>query len=371
MNLYFQHVQFRKQRDADQIVFDHYKRGLISRRHRVIVRPYRECGTNEFLGCVCEVKDASTNQEELLPARNEKLYQNFLDPNVATETHQWRSYEAMDYYYFKSSFHRAVFRVDYDTFRQDFPPMSDEESEDDEYDEIYDSTCVSRSIITTAEEKRGVRAFRIAVKTSNFPCIAMGESKFSFGLQGLTPNVSDMSPLRYFWDVTENVMIENEALIFTPDDYTDRIENAWLSSNNCDEILEFLLFVDFDASCLRFGLHNTVLPKKVFFKRNEPYQIRVDFAVSTEALMLVEVFNRPRKLNALCPQYLLNMYYEQAEDIFGSQWPDQFTEKLVDKFYFSHCDQDAENDRESNARLTTRKSLAEAFEITREPTELL
>ena len=166
-------------------------------------------------------------------------------------------------------------------------------------------------------------------------------------------------------------MIENEALILTPDDYVDRIEIAWLSSNIGDEILEFLLFVDFDAGCLRCGLNNTVLPKKVVFKRNEPYQIRVDFAVSTKALMLVEVFNRPRKLKELCPQYLLNMYYEQAEDFFGSQWPDQFTKKLVDKFYFSHCDQEAENDRESNARLTARKSLAEAFKITREPTELL
>ena len=199
----------------------------------------------------------------------------------------------------------------------------------------------------------------------------MGESKFFFGLQILTPNVSDMNPFRYYWEESENVMIESEALIFTRDDYMDRIENAWLSSNNGDEILEFFLFVDFDASCLRFGLNNTVLPKKFFFKRKEPYQIRVDFAVSTEALMLVEVFNRPRKLNELCPQYLLNMYYEQAEDIFGPQWPDQFTKKLLDKFYFSHCDQEAENDRESNAPLTTRKSLAGAFKITREPTELL
>ena len=198
--------------------------------------------------------------------------------------------------------------MDYDAFRQDFPPTSNDESEDDEYEEIYDSTCVPSSIITTAEEKRGVRAFRIAVKTSDFPSIAMGESKFSFGLQGLTPNVSDKNPLRYYWDVSENVMTENEALIFTPEDYMDKIENTWLSSNNGDEILEFLLFVDFDASCLRFGLNNTVLPKKVFFKRNEPYQNCVVFVVSTEALMLVEVFNRPRKLNKLCPQYLLNMY---------------------------------------------------------------
>ena len=204
---------------------------------------------------------------------------------------------------------------------------------------------MSSSIITTAEEKRGVRAFRIAVKTSDFPSIAMGESNFSFGLQGLTPNVSDMNTLRYYWDVSENVMIGNDALIFTPDDYMDRIENAWLSSNNGVEILEFLLFVDFDASCLHFGLNNTVLRKKVFFKRKELYQIGVDFAVSTEALMLVEVFNRPRKLNELCPQFLLNMYYEQAEDVFGSQWLDQFTKKLKDKFYFSHCDQEAENDR--------------------------
>ena len=114
--------------------------------------------------------------------------------------------------------------------------------------------------------------------------------------------------------------------------------------------------MDFDASCLRFGLNNTVLPKKVFFKRNESYQIRVDFAMSSEALMLDEVFNRPRKLNELCPQYLLNTYYGQAEVNFGSQWTDQFTKKLVYNFNFSHCDQQAENHRESNARLTTRNS---------------
>ena len=218
----------------------------------------------------------------------------------------------MDYYYFKRSFQKVVFRVDYDAFCQDFPPTSDEESKDDEYDEIDDSSCVSGSIITTAEEKRGVRAFRIAVKTSDFPSIAMGESKFSFDRQGLTPNVSDMNALQFYWEVSETVMIKNEALYSTPDDYMDRIQNAWLSSNNGDEILEFLLFADFDASCLRFGLNNTVLLKKVFFKRNQPYQIRVDFPVSTEPLILVEVFNRPRKLNELCPQCLLNMYYEQA-----------------------------------------------------------
>ena len=169
-------------------------------------------------------------------------------------------------YYFKRSFQKVVFGVDYDAFRQVFPPMLDEESEDDQYNEIYDSTYVSSSIITTAEEKRGVRASRIAVKTSDSPSLAMGETKFSFGLQGLTPSLSGINPLRYYWDVTENVLIENEALIFTPDDYMDRIENAWLSSNSDDQSLEFLLFVDFDASCLRFGRNNTVLPKKVFFQ---------------------------------------------------------------------------------------------------------
>ena len=171
--------------------------------------------------------------------------------------------------------------MDYDAFRQHFLPTSDEKSEEDEYDEICDSTCVSSSIITTADQKRGVGAFRIAVKPSDFPSIAMGESKSSFGLQGLTPNVSGMNPLRYFWDVSENVMLEDEALIFTADDYMDSIENTWLSSSNDDEFLELLLFVNFDAICLRFGLNNNVLPKKVFIKRNEPYQFRVDFAWST------------------------------------------------------------------------------------------
>ena len=175
-------------------------------------------------------------------------------------------------YYFKWTFQKVVVRMDYDVFRQDFPPTSDEEPADDEYDEIYDSTCVSSSIVTIAEEDRGVWVFRIAVKTSDLPSIAMGESKFSFGEQSLTPNLSGMNPLRYYWNVSENVMIENQALIFTPDDYLERIENAWLSSNNGDENLEFLWFVVFDASCLRFDLNNTVLPKKFFFKRNEPFE---------------------------------------------------------------------------------------------------
>ena len=196
MNLYFQNLQIRKQRDADQFFFEHYKRGLISRRHRVIVRTYRENGTKEFLGCVCEVKDASIHQEELLSTRNEKLYQKFLGSNLATETHQWRSYEAMDYY-FKRSFQKVVFTVDYEAFCQNFPPTSNEESEDDEYDEKYDSTYVSSSIIRTAEEKRGVRAFKIAVKTSDFPSIAKGESKNFFVLQGLRPKVSGMNPLQF------------------------------------------------------------------------------------------------------------------------------------------------------------------------------
>ena len=301
MNLYFQHVQFRKQRDADQILFNHYKRVLISRCHRVIVRPYRRVERLNFLVVFAKLRTELHTKRNSCRHETRNSIKILLGPNVATETRQWRSYEAMDYYYyFKRSFQKVVFRLDYDAFRQDFLPTTDEESEDDEYDEIYDSTCVPSSSITTAKEKRGVRAFRIAVKTSDFPSIAMGESKFSFGLQGLTPNVSDMNPLRYYWDVSENVTIENEALIFIPDDYMDRIENAWLSSNNGDEILEFRLFVDFDASCLRFGLKNTVLPKKVFFKRNEPYQIRVDFVVSTEALMSTVPRNRRSFVHSIC-----------------------------------------------------------------------
>ena len=67
--------------------------------------------------------------------------------------------------------------MDHDATRPDFPTLLDEESDSD-YDEKNDSTFTSSSIVTTPDEKRGVRVFRIVVKTSDFLPLPWVNQKF-------------------------------------------------------------------------------------------------------------------------------------------------------------------------------------------------
>ena len=49
--------RFLKEGGAQQLPLDHYKQGLVSHRQHLVIRRYREKGTQYLLGCVCHVKD--------------------------------------------------------------------------------------------------------------------------------------------------------------------------------------------------------------------------------------------------------------------------------------------------------------------------
>ena len=87
--------------------------------------------------------------------------------------------------------------------------------------------------------------------------------------------------------------------------------------------------------------------------------------------MILEVFNQPKALSSLVPQCLLNMYQEQADDLFSCQWHNEFVENLVKKFFFQNCSKGSTVADEHHPLMISRKTLLEAHKITRMQSQAL
>ena len=368
-------MDFRKQRDAFQILYDYFRRGRQTTLHVVVLTPYIEHITGNFLGYSALVKDYS----KLLPPSqsiDEEVshdYSGFLGANTEVKPIKWKKYEVLDYHY-KRPFNNLVLGIDYDAIERDFP--ADESDSDDDGSEYHglstNDVAVPDITFNDFTEHERVRVFKILAKIKDFATLLVGETRFTFGLRSLpVDGVNDGYPLNFCWDVGEMQLVENDTLIFLPNDCLEKLETIWLNSNTDQSIFEFLLIIDFDRGLLRFGLNDKLLPQAVSFHRNIPYEIRIDFAKTTESLMILEVFNQPKTLSGLGSEFLLNMYLEQAEDLFGCQWPEDFAKHLVDEFYFRKCSKESQFTDERHPMMTARKSLVEAFRITKMPSESL
>lgn len=326
--------------------------------------PYFEKGTIDLVGGSALVKDCQKFTSDIPPANN-CFYQNFSGSTVVVQPLPWKVDESSDQYS-KRAFKNIVVATKFHELLLDIPLDAEEDDRMNVWqrDELFDSTATLHTIIDAGRDQFGVRAFKILAKIKDFPAVLSNESTFSFGLQTVVNNSSFQEPApRYYWQVNDNILVENDCLQFV--DFTDDLENAWLRCHGVDDIFEFLLFIDFNENCLRFGLNDYVFANKIMFPRDESYELRVDFSDTCDGLLVLEAFNKPKTLKEICCQHLLNMYEQQADEIFGEQWPDQFAKDLVDKFYFEHSD----GEEERNPLLTARKSLLEVFRITQYPAE--
>ena len=124
-------MKFRKQRDAFQVLYDYFRRGRQSSFHVVVLTPYVEQFTNNFLGYSATVKDYS---KVSFPCQSidedvNHVYRGFLGSNTDVKPIKWKKYEVMDYHY-KRSFDNLVLGIDYDEIEKDFP-AGDSDSDDD------------------------------------------------------------------------------------------------------------------------------------------------------------------------------------------------------------------------------------------------
>ena len=366
-------MKFRKQRDAFQVLYDYFRRGRQSSFHVVVLTPYVEQFTNNFLGYSATVKDYS---KVFFPCQSidedvNHVYRGFLGSNTDVKPIKWKKYEVMDYHY-KRSFDNLVLGIDYDEIEKDFP-AGDSDSDDDWSDDGIFNHDVAVPDITfnNLNYNQAVRVFKVLAKINDFPSLLVGETRFIIGLSSLpVDSVNDGFPFKLYWDVGEMQLVENDTLIFLPDDCLEKLETIWLNDNN-ENIFEFLLIIDFEQGVLRFGLNDNLLLQTICFRRDLPYEIRIYFTKTTESLMILEVFNQPKTLSNLVPECLLNMYQEQAEDLFSCQWPNKFVEHLVEKFYFHNCSKSSTITDELHPLMITRKSLLEADRITRMPPQAL
>ena len=367
-------MKFRKQRDAFQVLYDYFRRGRQSSFHVVVLTPYVEQITNNFLGYSATVKDYS---KVLFPCQSidedvNHVYRSFLSSNTDVKPIKWKKYEVMDYHY-KRSFDNLVLGIDYDEIEKDFP-AGDSDSDDDWSDDGIFNHDVAVPDITfnNLNDNQAVRVFKVLAKINDFPSLLVGETRFIIGLSSLpVKSVNDGFPIKFYWDVGEMQLVENDTLIFLPDDCLEKLETIWLNSNNEENIFEFLLIVDFEQGVLRFDLNDQLLLQTICFQSDLAYEIRIYFIKTTESLMILEVFNQPKALSSIVPECLLNMYQEQADDLFSCQWPNEFVEHLVKKFYFQNCSKGSTVTDEHHPQMVSRKSLLEAHRITRMQSQAL
>ena len=277
-------MEFRKQRDAFQKLYDYIRRGHQSTLHVVVLTPYIEQVTGNFLGYSAIVKDYSklVPSSQSIDKEVSHVYSGFLETNTEVKPLKWKKYQVLDYHY-KRPFDNIVLGIDYDAIERYFP-VDESDSDDDVSDDwLYThDVAVPDIIFSNLSEHEDVRVFKILAKMKDFSTLLVGETRFTFGLRSLpVDSVNDGYPLKFCWDVGEMQMVENDTLIYLPIDCLEKLETIWLNSNNDENSFEFLLIIDFDQGVLRFGLNDKLLSQGVCFQRNVPYEIRVDFAKTT------------------------------------------------------------------------------------------
>ena len=367
-------MQFRKQRDAFQLLYDYFRKGRRSSLNVVVLTPYVEQFTNIFLGYSAIVKDYSKvfSPGQSIDMDVNHVYRGFLGSNTDVKLIKWKKYEVMDYHY-KRPFDNLVLGIDYDAIEKKFP-AGDSDSDDDWSDDgIFNhDVAVPDIIFNNLNGNVAVRVFKVFAKINDFPSLLVGETRFIIGLSSLpVESVNDGFPIKFYWDLGEMQLVENDTLIFLPYDCLEKLETIWLNSNNEENIFEFLLLVDFEQGVLRFGLNDQLLLQTICFQSDLADEIRIYFTKTTESLMILEVFNQPKTLSSLVPECLLNMYQEQADDLFSCQWPNEYVEHLVKKFFFQNCSKGSTVTDEHHPLMVSRKSLLEAHRITRKQSQAL
>ena len=341
-------------------------------RHHVRVFPYYD--GDYFLGCEARVRqlrypDIETEAE----IRKRSRFDGFLSTTARTQPVEWKTSAMLDIYN-KRGFQNTVVGVDQSEVRADFENLfnrldSDDDDADDDGDNdsddddemYYEGTARSFNLISTQDLYKGVRVFKVLIKTENHPAIVLGDSRLSLGLETMSPN----SPgLRYMWNVSQHVLTKNDFSVkFLPiEEVMDQLDDAWFGGGNNSGVLEFILAIDLDQALLRFGCNNRMFDYVLPIARDQWYTVKVDYGKACEALMLLEVFNQPKTLKETCCQYLLSIYQEQADDVFSRfTGEDEFIQQLLDGYYFEFA---GDKNSEREPMLKARKALVQAFKLT-------
>ena len=172
-----------------------------------------------------------------------------------------------------TTFDNLVLSIDYDAIEKDFPD-GDSESDDDWSDDgiFNNDVAVPDIIFNNLNGNVAVRVFKVLAKINVFPSSLVGETCFTIGLSSLpVESVNDGFPIKFYWDVGEMQLVENDTLIFLPNNCLEKLETIWLNSTNEKYIFEFLLIVAFEQCVLRFGLNDQLLLQTICFQIDLAY----------------------------------------------------------------------------------------------------
>lgn len=292
-------------------------------------------------------------------------FEGFLGSNSFIEPNRWKNDSCFDDFN-KRSFSNLVTGINHSKIRSDFqdlyPYNSDSDVEEDEIDADemwYEGAARSYNVISTQEHHKGKRMFKVLIKTNDSTSIFLGMSQLSLGIETISP-LSKVQ--RYMWCVSDQSLLENDTPKSLPmGEAMDRLDDAWFRGNTKDGVIEFILAVDLDQCSLQFGCNGFMYDYSVSLARNQWYRVYVEYGKATQALMLLEVFNKPRTLQQLCPQHLLSMFQEEADDVLGTDEEDPFIRYLLDNYYYQYA---GDKESEKDPKLTARAPLVEAYKLT-------
>ena len=223
-------------------------------RHHVRVFPYYD--GDVFLGCEARVRwlrysDIETEAE----IRKRSHFDGFLSTTARTEPVEWKTSAMLDIYN-KRGFQNTVVGVDQSEVRADFENLFnrlDSDNDDgnidsnDDDEMYYEGTARSFNLLSTQDLYKGVRVFKVLIKTENHPAIVLGDSRLSLGLETMSPN----SPgLCYMWNVSQHVLTKNDFSVkFLPiGEVMDQLDDAWFGGGNNKEALGFILAIDLEQA---------------------------------------------------------------------------------------------------------------------------
>ena len=148
-----------------------------------------------------------------------------MSTTARTEPVEWKTSARLDIYN-KRGFQNTVVGVDQSEVRADFENLFNRLDSDDDDEMYYEGTARTFNLMSTQDLNKGVRVFKVLIKTENHPAIVLGDSRLSFGLETMSPN----SPgLRYMWNISQHVVTKNDFSVkFLPiEEVMDQLDDAW------------------------------------------------------------------------------------------------------------------------------------------------
>ena len=142
----------------------------------------------------------------------------------------------------------------------------------------------------------------------------LGKSISLLGFQKLEPTVLSW---RFYWDLGQNLSVEDGKIVFLAADYSDNLTDTWIHSHIDERFPKFELVLNFDDGILHFDCNNVIHPLHIYFRTDRSYIFKADFGRACDISMLSEnLYNWHLRNEPVFPMSLQPVWWR----IWGCFW---------------------------------------------------